>query len=61
MRRNICAILLVFVLLLSGCATTMAGVSVISYPEGRKLEPVSEPEDQPEPAPVPEPEPPAPP
>ena len=51
MRRNICAILLVFVLLLSGCATTMAGVSVISYPEGRKLEPVSEPEDQPEPAP----------
>lgn len=61
MRRNICAILLVFILLLSGCATTMVGVSVISYPEGRKLEPVSEPEDQPEPAPVPEPEPPAPP
>ena len=61
MRRNICAILLVFILLLSGCATTMVGVFVISYPEGRKLEPVSEPEDQPEPAPVPEPEPPAPP
>ena len=35
MRRNICAILLVFILLLSGCATTMVGVSVISYPEGR--------------------------